>query len=112
MSEGILLGPAALIKAIAPQYIPTNTSGDSSAPGYYVKDKYCTYHGKFYKCLGTTYGTFDPTKWVETTVDAEYNLLLNRLRSGAEEDAELHLGFYLDENGDLCQVDPDEEEGE
>lgn len=72
MSDGILLGPAALIKAIAPQYISTNISGDPSAPGYYVKDKYCTCHGKFYKCLGTTYGTFDPTKWVETTVDANF----------------------------------------
>lgn len=29
--------------------------------------------------------------------------LLNRLKSGKPEDAELHLGFYLDENGDLCQ---------
>ena len=29
--------------------------------------------------------------------------LLTRLKSGKAEDAELHLGFYLDENGDLCQ---------
>ena len=29
--------------------------------------------------------------------------LLTRLKSGKPEDAELHLGFYLDENGDLCQ---------
>lgn len=29
--------------------------------------------------------------------------LENRLKSGAIADAELHLGFYLDENGDLCQ---------
>lgn len=31
--------------------------------------------------------------------------LETRLKSGDEEDAELHLGFYLDEDGDLCQVD-------
>lgn len=31
--------------------------------------------------------------------------LETRLKSGDEEDADLHLGFYLDENGDLCQVD-------
>lgn len=43
--------------------------------------------------------------------ESPYDLLLNRLKSGAEEDAELHLGFYLDENGDLCQVDTDEQEG-
>lgn len=29
--------------------------------------------------------------------------LITRLKSGKPEDAELHLGFYLDENGDLCQ---------
>lgn len=29
--------------------------------------------------------------------------LITRLKSGKAEDAELHLGFYLDENGDLCQ---------
>lgn len=28
-----------------------------------------------------------------------------RLTSGEQADAELHLGFYLDENGDLCQED-------
>ena len=28
-----------------------------------------------------------------------------RLKSGKIEDAELHLGFYLDDNGDLCQED-------
>lgn len=33
------------------------------------------------------------------------NLLDTRLKSGLEADAELHLGFYLDENGDLCQVE-------
>ena len=30
------------------------------------------------------------------------------LKSGAEADAEWHLGFYLDENGDLCQVEEEE----
>ena len=37
--------------------------------------------------------------------------LVTRLKSGAEEDAELHLGFYLDENGDLCQAEEDENNG-
>lgn len=35
----------------------------------------------------------------------ELSDLETRLKSGAEEDADLHLGFYLDENGDLCQVE-------
>lgn len=37
--------------------------------------------------------------------------LETRLKSGDEEDAELHLGFYLDENGDLCQVDEEVNNG-
>ena len=37
--------------------------------------------------------------------------LESRLKSGAEEDADLHLGFYLDENGDLCQVDEEVNNG-
>ena len=38
------------------------------------------------------------------------NELITRLTSGAEADASLHLGFYLDQNGDLCQVEENEEE--
>lgn len=37
--------------------------------------------------------------------------LETRLKSGDEEDADLHLGFYLDENGDLCQVDEEVNNG-
>ncbi len=62
---------------------------------------------------------FDPEEdYDEGTVGAELSSQLNaisqlvtRLKSGAEEDAELHLGFYLDENGDLCQVEEDENNG-
>ncbi len=31
------------------------------------------------------------------------------LKAGTEETSEYHLGFYLDGNGDLCQVDEEEE---
>ena len=37
--------------------------------------------------------------------------LKTALKSGKEEDAIWHLGFYLDENGDLCQVDEEEDNG-
>lgn len=30
---------------------------------------------------------------------------IEALKSGKEKDADFHLGFYLDENGDLCQVE-------
>ena len=45
------------------------------------------------------------------TINSALASLETRLKSGAEEDAELHLGFYLDENGDLCQVEEDENNG-
>ena len=40
-------------------------------------------------------------------LDALVNIvdLETRLSSGAETDAGLHLGFYIDTDGDLCQVD-------
>lgn len=38
-----------------------------------------------------------------TEVKGELNDLATRLKSGKIEDADLHLGFYLDSNGDLCQ---------
>ena len=45
------------------------------------------------------------------TINSALSSLESRLKSGAEADAELHLGFYLDENGDLCQVEEDENNG-
>lgn len=38
-----------------------------------------------------------------TANEKAINTLVARLKSGAIADAELHLGFYLDSNGDLCQ---------
>ena len=35
--------------------------------------------------------------------EQDLSSLITRLQSGSIENAELHLGFYLDENGDLCQ---------
>lgn len=40
-----------------------------------------------------------------TALKTELDTLKTRLMSGVIADAELHLGFYLDEDGDLCQVD-------
>lgn len=59
-------------------------------------------------------GEWNSAEVVEVKIGAEITSLKNelddlktRLMSGDIEDAELHLGFYLDENGDLCQVDDD-----
>lgn len=56
----------------------------------------------------------DRIRAVESDVDdltRQLSDLKTRLKSGDEEDAELHLGFYLDENGDLCQVDEEVNNG-
>lgn len=42
-----------------------------------------------------------------TTLESGLTDLEERLSSGDEDDAGLHLGFYLDSNGDLCQVEED-----
>ena len=33
------------------------------------------------------------------------SVVTGKMKSTSQEDAIYHLGFYLDENGDLCQVD-------
>ena len=40
---------------------------------------------------------------VKNSLPDDYLTLIARLKSGAIEDAEFHLGFYLDADGDLCQ---------
>ena len=40
-----------------------------------------------------------------TTLSNDVSDLKSALQSGDEEDAIYHLGFYLDANGDLCQVE-------
>ena len=85
----------------------------SSSATYAVGD-YCFHAGTLYKCTTAittaenwTSGHWTAAKLAEDTselknaVDAQSEQIL----SGAEEDARWHLGFYLDENGDLNQVD-------
>ena len=52
-----------------------------------------------------------PTMEDVDEVTRQISDLETRLKSGDEEDADLHLGFYLDENGDLCQVDEEVNNG-
>ena len=46
-----------------------------------------------------------------SALSGEVDDLKSALLSGAEEDAIWHLGFYLDENGDLCQVEEETNNG-
>jgi len=51
---------------------------------------------------GTTYDLQD------TAAQEDLSQLKSHITSKDEEDADYHLGFYIDENGDLCQVDEEE----
>lgn len=67
------------------------------------------------KVAGKGLSTNDYTNAAKTKVDAipanpkytdtvyDDTALKNALKAGTIETAEYHLGFYLDENGDLCQ---------
>lgn len=50
-----------------------------------------------------------PADYTELSDDVDD--LKSALKSGDEEDAIYHLGFYLDENGDLCQVEEETNNG-
>lgn len=43
----------------------------------------------------------------DATVRENLNTLDSNLKAATAATANLHLGFYLDENGDLCQVEND-----
>lgn len=53
--------------------------------------------------------TVGEVRYIITDATARENLstLDTNLKAATAATANLHLGFYLDENGDLCQVDDD-----
>ena len=64
----------------------------------YAAGDYCQYQGLIYRFTSAHSGAWNASHVTETTILAD-------LMAGTEETAGVHLGFYLDENGDLCQVD-------
>ena len=101
----------ALKAGIAPAY---------SASSTYAVGEYVMYNNALYRCTTaiTTAEAWTAAHWTaakigEDLTDCSRQLsdLETRLKSGDEEDADLHLGFYLDENGDLCQVDEEVNNG-
>ena len=101
----------ALKAGIAPAY---------SASSTYAVGEYVMYNNALYRCTTaiTTAEAWTAAHWTaaqigEDLTDCSRHLsdLETRLKSGDEEDADLHLGFYLDENGDLCQVDEEVNNG-
>ena len=84
-----------------------NFADEYDSTATYADGEYCIYSNVLYKCISAieTAEAWTAAHWEAVTVGEELSDLNNALKSGAEEDAEYHLGFYLDENGDLCQVD-------
>lgn len=81
----------------------------SSSATYAVGD-YVLHDGKLYICKTAiaTAEEWTAAHWTEVDISGEVKDLKSSLKSGLEKDAIYHLGFYLDENGDLCQVDEEE----
>ena len=102
-----------------PQGVPGEMTAASVAPVYsssatYAVGDYCTHDGQLYRCTTaiSTAEAWTAAHWTAAAMATDVGTLKSalteletKLKSGDEEDADLHLGFYLDENGDLCQVD-------
>lgn len=81
----------------------------------YAAGDYAVYGGKLYRfttahAAGAWVGTdAEEATLTEdvTSLNQAINLLETRLKSGLEADAELHLGLYIDADGDIAQVEED-----
>lgn len=71
---------------------------------YHVAADGClyAYNGKQWKKIGPIV-TIDVALNGESTNPVENRAIFGKMTSTAEADALYHLGFYLDNNGDLCQ---------
>ena len=78
-----------------------------SSSALYAVGDYCFHAGTLYKCTTpiTTAEAWTSGHWTAAKLAEDVTSQSEQILSGAEEDARWHLGFYLDENGDLNQVD-------
>lgn len=74
------------------------------------EDSYFAWDGEGWTDIGQLL-TADEAQEIIADVSDDVSDLKSALKSGKEEDAIWHLGFYLDENGDLCQVEEDTNNG-
>lgn len=86
---------------------------DYSASSTYAVGDYVMYNGSLYRCSTaiSTAEAWTAAHWTESKIGTDVSDLKSALKSGNEEDAIYHLGFYLDENGDLCQVEEETNNG-
>ena len=99
--------------------IPKGADGDVSSASIasvydatktYAVGDYVWYSGQLYKCTTaiSIAEAWTSAHWEASKIADDVKDLKSSLTSGLEKDAIYHLGFYLDENGDLCQVDEEE----
>ena len=88
-----------------PEGQPGDFTAQSIAPLFstsstYAVGDYVIYSGQLYRCTTaiTTAAAWDASKWAAVGV-------ITDLTAATQATAQLHLGFYLDSDGDLCQVD-------
>ncbi len=86
-------------------HIPQQAETFSASSAYAVGD-YCIYEGTLYRFTAAhSAGAWDSTHVTAASVAEDLAQLKSDLKAATEATADLHLGFYLDANGDLCQVD-------
>ena len=73
-------------------------------------DSYFAWDGGGWTDIGQLL-TADEAREIIADLSDEVDDVKSALKSGKEEDAIYHLGFYLDENGDLCQVEEETNNG-
>ena len=86
----------------------TSIESTSTASKNYAIGDVLLYNNKLYVTTSviTTGATLTPgTNIIETTVIARLLDLETRLKSGTLDNADLHLGLYVDSDGDISQVD-------
>ena len=91
------------IRSLITSIEPTSTASKNYAIGDVL-----LYNNKLYVTTSviTTGATLTPgTNIIETTVIARLLDLETRLKSGTLDNADLHLGLYVDSDGDISQVD-------
>ena len=82
---------------------------DFSAAKNYSAGRYCIYNGDLYRFTADhSAGAWSGSDATQVLLADDLAEMGSSLKSGLEKDAIYHLGFYLDENGDLCQVDEEE----
>ena len=94
------------LPGLDPTYKFSQEASDFSTSTAYAAGAYCIYQGALYRfTTAHAAGAWNAAHVTEVKIGEELAGLVTDLKAGTQATADLHLGFYLDGNGDLCQVD-------